>query len=132
MLDTALMLLLQDAVAAVVEHLGQAVEALARLTAEHGDTAMAGRTLTQPALPTTFGVKVAAGGPGWPRPADLEALAFPVQVGGPVGTAREGAADLAGRLGLADAPSVAHPAPAGHPGGRRAGRGHRRVRPHRP
>ena len=36
--------------------------------------------------------------------ADLEALVFPVQVGGPVGTSREGAADLAGRLGLADAP----------------------------
>ena len=31
-LDTALMLLLQDAVAAVVDHLGRAVEALARLT----------------------------------------------------------------------------------------------------
>jgi 3-carboxy-cis,cis-muconate cycloisomerase len=59
-LDSALMLLLRDAVAAVVRHLGRAAEALTRLTAEHGDTAMTGRTLTQAALPITFGDKVAA------------------------------------------------------------------------
>ena len=105
-LDTALVLLLRDAVAAVVDHLGNAVEALARLTAEHGDTAMTGRTLTQPALPITFGDKVGVWRAGLAEAtADLEALAFPVQVGGPVGTSRAGAADLAGRLGLADAPS---------------------------
>ncbi|MDX6372900.1 MAG: 3-carboxy-cis,cis-muconate cycloisomerase [Nocardioidaceae bacterium] len=103
-LDSALMLLLRDAVAAVVGHLGLAVEALARLTAEHGDTAMTGRTLTQPALPITFGDKVAAWRAGLTEAvADLEALSFPVQVGGPVGTSRDGAAALAGRLGLAEA-----------------------------
>src|SRR4029079_1281372 len=37
--------------------------------------------------------------------ADLEALTFPVQVGGPVGTTREGAEELASRLGLAAAPA---------------------------
>jgi 3-carboxy-cis,cis-muconate cycloisomerase len=105
-LDSALMLLLRDAVAAVVGHLGLAVEALARLTAEHGDTAMTGRTLTQPALPITFGDKVAAWRAGLTEAvADLEALSFPVQVGGPVGTSRDGAAALAGRLGLTEATS---------------------------
>jgi 3-carboxy-cis,cis-muconate cycloisomerase len=105
-LDSALMLLVRDAVEAVVDHFGRAVEALGRLAAEHGDTAMAGRTLTQPALPITFGDKVAAWRAGVAdATADLDALAFPVQVGGPVGTVREGAADLAGRLGLADAPA---------------------------
>jgi 3-carboxy-cis,cis-muconate cycloisomerase len=103
-LDTALMLLLRDAVGAVTDDLGRAIEALARLTAEHGDTAMTGRTLTQPALPITFGDKVAAWRAGLAdAAADLEALTFPVQVGGPVGTSRDGAAALAGRLGLAEA-----------------------------
>ncbi len=105
-LDTALMLMLRDGVAAVVGDLGRAVEALARLTSEHGETAMTGRTLTQPALPITFGDKLVAWRAGLAEAAaDLEALAFPVQVGGPVGTSREGSADLAGRLGLAEAPS---------------------------
>jgi 3-carboxy-cis,cis-muconate cycloisomerase len=103
-LDSALMLLLRDAVAAAVDHLGGAVEALARLSAEHGDTEMTGRTLTQPALPITFGDKVTVWRAGLAEAtADLEALAFPVQVGGPVGTSRDGAAELAGRLGLAEA-----------------------------
>jgi 3-carboxy-cis,cis-muconate cycloisomerase len=105
-LDSALMLMLRDAVSAVVDHLGRGAEALARLTAEHGETPMTGRTLTQPALPITFGDKVGVWRTGLAEAtADLEALAFPVQVGGPVGTTREGAADLAGRLGLAEAPS---------------------------
>ena len=105
-LDSAVMLLLRDAVAVVVADLGRAVEALARLSADHGDTAMTGRTLTQPALPITFGAKVAAWRSGLVEAtADLESLSFPVQVGGPVGTSRDGAAELAGRLGLADAPS---------------------------
>ena len=107
-LDTALMLMLRDAVAAVVDHLGGAVEALARLDGRaRRDTPMTGRTLTQPALPITFGDKVAAWRAGLAEAtADLEALAFPVQVGGPVGTAARGRPPtLAGRLGLADAPS---------------------------
>jgi 3-carboxy-cis,cis-muconate cycloisomerase len=105
-LDTALMMLLREAVAAVVDHLSRAIDALARLTAEHGETAMTGRTLTQWALPITFGDKVGAWRSGLAEAvADLEALAHPVQVGGPVGTTRDGAAQLADRLGLADAPA---------------------------
>ena len=100
-LDSALMLMLRDAVSAVVDHLGRGVEALARLTAEHGETPMTGRTLTQPALPITFGDKAVVWRAGLAEAtADLEALAFPVQVGGPVGTTRDGRAALAGRLGL--------------------------------
>jgi 3-carboxy-cis,cis-muconate cycloisomerase len=100
--DTALMMLLQETVHAVVDHLSRAIEALASLTAEHGATAMTGRTLTQWALPITFGDKAA----GWRAGlagsvAELEALTFPVQAGGPVGTTHEGAAELANRLGLA-------------------------------
>jgi 3-carboxy-cis,cis-muconate cycloisomerase len=105
-LDTALMLLLREAVAAVVDHVGRAAEALARLTAEHGATAMIGRTLTQPALPITFADKVGVWRAGLAEAtADLEGLAFPVQVGGPVGTMSDGRAALAARLELADATS---------------------------
>jgi 3-carboxy-cis,cis-muconate cycloisomerase len=104
-LDSALMLLLRDAVAAVVDHLGGAVGALARLTSEHGRTPMAGRTLTQPALPITFGDKVDTWRAGLAEGVvELEALTFPVQCGGPVGLGVDGAPALAARLGLADAP----------------------------
>jgi 3-carboxy-cis,cis-muconate cycloisomerase len=105
-LDTGLMLMVRDAVAAVVGDLGRAVEAVDRLASEHADTPMTGRTLTQPALPITFGDKLEAWRAGLTgATADLEALAFPVQRGGPVGNSRDGAGDLARRLGLADAPS---------------------------
>ena len=105
-LDTALMLLLRDTVGAVLGDLAAAVEALAKLGADHGDSVLTGRTLTQPALPITFGDKVVVWRSGLAEAtADLQALAFPVQVGGPVGTTRDGASELAGRLGLVDAPS---------------------------
>ncbi len=105
-LDSALMVLLRDAVAEVVDHLSHAVEVLARLSSDHGSTPMTGRTLTQPALPITFGAKVSVWRAGLAEAlADLQALTFPVQVGGPVGTAHDGAAELAGRLGLVDAPA---------------------------
>src|SRR4029079_19007676 len=62
------------------------------------------RRLTQWALPITFGDKVAVWRSGLAEAvADLGALTFPVQVGGPVGTTRDGADRLAGRLGLAEA-----------------------------
>jgi 3-carboxy-cis,cis-muconate cycloisomerase len=105
-LDTALMLMLRETVAVVVSHLGRCVEALAGLVAEHGSAAMLGRTLTQPARPITFGDKLGAWRSGLAEAvADLEDLSFPVQRGGPVGTSNEGAAELARRLGLVQAPS---------------------------
>nr|WP_314363818.1 3-carboxy-cis,cis-muconate cycloisomerase [uncultured Achromobacter sp.] len=64
-LDTALVLQLQQVAAQLDQDLDAAQRACARLTATHRDTIMVGRTWLQHALPTTFGVKTA----GW-----LEAL----------------------------------------------------------
>ena len=58
-LDTALMLLLEDAIDAVEDDVRRILTRLDALAAEHRDTPMLGRTLTQPALPITFGGKVA-------------------------------------------------------------------------
>jgi len=105
-LDTALVLMLRDAVAVVTGNLGRAIEALARLASEYADTPMTGRTLTQPALPITFGDKIGVWRAGLTEAmTELEVLAFPVQKGGPVGTSRDGAAAMAGRLGLVDSAS---------------------------
>ena len=59
--DTALMLLSARTADAVLAHLRGAVRSAARLAREHRGTAMAGRTLGQVAVPTTFGLKAA----GW-------------------------------------------------------------------
>ncbi|CAB3892224.1 3-carboxy-cis,cis-muconate cycloisomerase [Achromobacter piechaudii] len=64
-LDTALVLQLQQAIAQLDQDIGSAQAACARLTAAHRDTLIVGRTWLQHALPTTFGLKTA----GW-----LEAL----------------------------------------------------------
>jgi 3-carboxy-cis,cis-muconate cycloisomerase len=102
--DTALVLMARDTVAAVRGHLERALVALERLVAEHGGLALMGRTLTQPALPITFGDRAG----GWRRGLsealdDLAELVFPAQCGGPVGTLRD--SRLAETLGLADVPS---------------------------
>jgi 3-carboxy-cis,cis-muconate cycloisomerase len=88
-LDTALMLLSRDAVAAIDTDLAAAADAAARLAADHRDDVVMGRTLMQQALPTTFGLKVA----GWLAGLDgarlrlAEAVAtLPVQYGGAAGT----------------------------------------------
>ena len=104
-LDSALMLLLRDAVVAVAADVTRQQAALDALLAAHGDTPMLGRTLTQAALPITVGHKVGEWRAGVDdAAADLAGLVFPVQVGGPVGVRRDGAA-LAERLGLADVPA---------------------------
>lgn len=59
-LDTALVLCLRDAVDRVLADLAGQATALARLSREHRGSVMAGRTLTQHAVPITFGL-VAAG-----------------------------------------------------------------------
>ncbi|MDI9580122.1 MAG: lyase family protein, partial [Thermobispora sp.] len=59
--DTALMLVTARALEPVLADLGRAERALAGLAAAHRDTPMPGRTLTQHAVPTTFGLKAA----GW-------------------------------------------------------------------
>lgn len=103
-LDTAVMLLLRDAADHVRSSLTRCLAAVDHLDGELGTTPMIGRTLTQWALPVTWGDRLA----GWrcglaEADADLAGLTFPVQVGGPVGTRRDGAV-LAGRLQLAESP----------------------------
>jgi 3-carboxy-cis,cis-muconate cycloisomerase len=88
-MDTATMLVAARALDLVLADLGRTEAALARLAAEHRDTAMPGRTLTQHAVPTTFGWKAA----GW-RSLVLDArdrlavvrASLPAQLGGAAGT----------------------------------------------
>ncbi|MEF3112063.1 3-carboxy-cis,cis-muconate cycloisomerase [Streptomyces chrestomyceticus] len=88
-LDTATTLVCSRALAAVLGDLDGTAAALGRLAAEHRDTPMAGRTLTQHAVPVTFGLKAA----GW-RTLVLDArdrvaavrAALPAQLGGAAGT----------------------------------------------
>lgn len=88
-LDTALMLALRDALERLIGELRAQVTALARLAAQHADTPMVGRTLTQHAVPTTFGAVAAGWLDGLVDAADLVLDArslLPVQLGGAVGT----------------------------------------------
>ncbi|MGP4086511.1 3-carboxy-cis,cis-muconate cycloisomerase [Streptomyces sp. KR55] len=88
-MDTATMLVATRALDLVLADLARVERALARLAAEHRDTAMPGRTLTQHAVPTTFGLKAA----GW-RSLVLDARdrvaavrdGLPAQLGGAAGT----------------------------------------------
>ena len=105
-LDTALVLMLRDAVVELGAAVRGQVARIEALAAELGSTPMMGRTLTQPAQPITFGDKLAT----WRRGlvdglGDLDSLELPVQKGGPVGTDRGGRDLLAQRLGLADSES---------------------------
>ena len=59
--DTAQAMELRDALQAMERDLARLTHALAALAARHAGTVMIGRTHTQPALPFTFGLKVA----GW-------------------------------------------------------------------
>ncbi|MFJ8147902.1 3-carboxy-cis,cis-muconate cycloisomerase [Streptomyces sp. NPDC096048] len=88
-LDTATMLVAARTLDLLLPDLARTEGALARLAAEHRDTAMPGRTLTQHAVPTTFGLKAA----GW-RTLVLDARdrivtvrdTLPAQLGGAAGT----------------------------------------------
>ncbi|MFJ9175084.1 3-carboxy-cis,cis-muconate cycloisomerase [Streptomyces sp. NPDC102360] len=88
-LDSALMLVAARTLDVVLDELVGVEGVLASLAREHRDTVMPGRTLTQHAVPTTFGLKAA----GW-RSLVLDArdrvrgvrAALPVQLGGAAGT----------------------------------------------
>lgn len=88
-LDTAAMLVAHRTLGVVLHDLDRTAGALGRLAAAHRDTAMPGRTLTQQAVPTTFGLKAA----GW-RALVLDAAgrltalrgSLPAQLGGAAGT----------------------------------------------
>ncbi|GLX93570.1 lyase family protein [Herbidospora sp. NBRC 101105] len=86
-MDTALMLVAARARRLILPDLASAAGALEALAREHRDTPMPGRTLTQHAVPTTFGLKAA----GW-RSLVLDAyerlgaVTLPAQLGGAGGT----------------------------------------------
>ncbi|MEU8953015.1 3-carboxy-cis,cis-muconate cycloisomerase [Streptomyces sp. NPDC048518] len=105
-LDTSLMLLAARTSDLILADLARTERALARLAAAHRDTAMPGRTLTQHAVPTTFGLKAA----GW-RSLVLDARdrvagvrrGLPVQLGGAAGTlAAFGAYEAGGGVSRAE------------------------------
>lgn len=88
-MDTATMLVAVRTLDLVLADLARTEAALALRAAEHRDTVLAGRTLTQHAVPTTFGLKAA----GW-RSLVLDARdrlahvrdTLPAQLGGAAGT----------------------------------------------
>lgn len=88
-MDTATMLVAARTLDLLLPDLTRTERALALLAAENRDTAMPGRTLTQHAVPTTFGLKAA----GW-RALVLDARdrvaavrdTLPAQLGGAAGT----------------------------------------------
>jgi len=89
-LDTALMLCGRDALGRLLTDIGHQVTAMTDLASEHRSTLMVGRTLTQHAVPITFGLKVAAWLAGVLDAADdlLRVRdTLPVQAGGAAGTA---------------------------------------------
>ncbi|HEY1839376.1 MAG TPA: lyase family protein [Mycobacterium sp.] len=86
-IDTGLMLATRAIVDELKSQLAEQISTLSGLAATHRDTRMVARTLTQHAVPTTFGVKVAA----WCKGIvdayqQLSALTIPVQIGGAAGT----------------------------------------------
>lgn len=88
-MDTAAMLVTRRALGLVIDEIVRVTEACATLARSHRDTPMAGRTLLQQAVPTTFGLKAA----GWlvavldarARLAQLRAEGLAAQLGGAVG-----------------------------------------------
>jgi 3-carboxy-cis,cis-muconate cycloisomerase len=105
--DTALMLLVSRALAALLVDLDAAADATARLSRDHRATPMIARTLLQQALPTTFGLYAA----GWLDGLDqarvhlvhVRDAEVAVQMGGPVGgRAPALAARVATELGLVE------------------------------
>ncbi|MFG2433613.1 3-carboxy-cis,cis-muconate cycloisomerase [Streptomyces sp. NPDC048508] len=88
-LDSATMLVAARTLDVLLGDLDRTARALARLAREHRDTVLPGRTLTQHAVPTTFGLKAA----GW-RSLVLDARdrvrtvrsSLPAQLGGAAGT----------------------------------------------
>ena len=86
-LDTALVLITREALGSISADLRSAAGRLAALADDHRDSVMAGRTLTQHAVPVTFGLKAA----GWLLGVldsldSVTAVALPVQAGGAAGT----------------------------------------------
>jgi 3-carboxy-cis,cis-muconate cycloisomerase len=112
-IDSAAMLVARRALRPTLADLAAAADASAQLARAHRRTPILGRTLLQPAEPTTFGLKAA----GWlagidetrAQLEDVRAHTLAVQLGGAVGTlaafdgkGAEVAADVARQLELAE------------------------------
>ncbi len=119
--DTAMMLVARRALVPILADLDRVTEAAATLAERHRQTAIAGRTLLQQALPLSFGLKAS----GWlvalaEARAELERLrarGLAIQLGGPVGTLAafgdgglEVTFHLADELGLEEPPLPWHTA----------------------
>jgi len=114
-LDTATMLIAHRALAGIVADLSACGESCSRLARDHRDTPMAGRTLLQQAVPTTFGALAAVWGAGLDRArAGLAAARgeLPVQLGGAAGTLAGLPLDVVGafatEIGLAEPGGIWH------------------------
>ncbi|MDR7273719.1 lyase family protein [Catenuloplanes atrovinosus] len=117
-LDTAAMLIAHRAAGPLLADLTAAADHAAALAAAHRDTPIAGRTLLQQALPTTFGLIAA----GWTTALDASAtrLAFTrrhalaAQLGGAVGTLAASVSpspSSASAFSPAGAPTAGSPSP---------------------
>jgi 3-carboxy-cis,cis-muconate cycloisomerase len=87
--DTALVLCVRDALDRVLADVERSARVLVRLAREHRGTEMVGRTLTQYAVPITFGLKAATWLDGLSETvAQLRRVRaeLPVQIGGAAGT----------------------------------------------
>ena len=109
--DSATMLIADRSLSAIIDDLRAASDAAARLARDHRTTPIAGRTLLQHAVPTTFGLKAAGWMVGLDRAirglTDVQALGLAVQLGGAAGTlapfegrGRQMVVQLANELGL--------------------------------
>ncbi|KAK0385561.1 hypothetical protein NLU13_6740 [Sarocladium strictum] len=120
-MDTASVLQMKEGLRIVDEKLSGVIAALEKLSVEHRDTPMAGRTHLQHALPVTFGYKCAVWLSGLyrhqERLSQLTSRALLVQYGGAAGTlASLGSGEegilvrkhLAEELGLEDPPITWH------------------------
>ncbi|MEU8202243.1 lyase family protein [Streptosporangium sp. NPDC049046] len=108
-LDTALVLTMRHVLDRLLDELRAQVTTLSVLAEQHATTPMVGRTLTQHAVPTTFGAIAASWLDGIVDAAESVVDArgqLPVQLGGAVGTLAA-TTELAGLRDLTDAPSVA-------------------------
>jgi 3-carboxy-cis,cis-muconate cycloisomerase len=107
--DTGLMLCVRDVLSRIGDEFATQVGALAELTETHRNTTALARTLTQAALPSTLGAKIARWLTGVLDAAEpLAGLlpSLPVQVGGAVGTlaaATELTGSVDGAIALSDA-----------------------------
>jgi 3-carboxy-cis,cis-muconate cycloisomerase len=111
-LDTAAVLVAQRSIAMILGDLDEAADIVAELARAHRETPMAGRTLLQQAVPTTFGLVAAGWLTGLDSAADrlrhVRDVRLAAQLGGAAGTLESFGADgeqvverFAARLGLA-------------------------------